>query len=246
MPQSPHGEPQNQAAHHNAKKPNSFNHMMVELAVCIIAPTLILKKLSGDEQLGPVLALIAALALPLAYSLYQFYREKKFGFVPVLGFISILLTGGIGLLQLPPEYIAIKEATIPLVIGLATLISLKTPFPLVRTFLYNDMVLNVPLIESELEKRNTQAQFERTLTVATLWLAASFFLSSTLNYLLAKWIVVSPAGSAAFNDELGTMNLLSYPVIVLPCMVIMVGTLFYLFKQIKALTGLELEDVVNQ
>ncbi|MGM0562923.1 MAG: VC0807 family protein [Pseudomonadota bacterium] len=228
------------------RQPNSFRHIFTELLICIIVPTLILKKLSGDDQLGPALALVVALSLPLGYSLFQFYRERKFGFVPILGFISILLTGGIGLLELPAEYIAIKEAAIPLVIGLATLVSLKTPYPLVRTFLFNDMVLNVRRIETQLEERNTRPAFDHTLYISTLLLASSFFLSATLNFLLAKWIVVSPAGTAAFNDELGTMNLLSYPVIVLPCMLILVGTLIYLFKQIEKLTGLELEDIVNQ
>jgi len=76
-------------------------------------------------------------------------------------------------------------------------------------------------------------------------LAASFFLSAILNYLLAKFIVTSPSGTAEFNDQLGSMNLWSYPVIVLPCMVVMIYAMFYIFRNITKLTGLTLEDVVR-
>lgn len=219
--------------------------MMLEMAISIIAPTLILKKLSGDEQLGPTLALIAALALPLGYGLYQFAKEKKFGFVPILGFISILLTGGIGLLELDAKYIAIKEAAIPLVIGIATIISLKTPYPLVKSFIYNDKIMQINKVDAALESRNNRADFDQTLTTATYMLASSFFLSAILNYGLAKYIVTAVAGTAEFNDQLGTMQLLSYPVIVLPCMVIMIGTMIFLFKRIEKLTGLTFEELLH-
>lgn len=229
-----------------AKKKTSFSQLITEMAISIILPTLILKKLSGDDQLGATMALTCALALPLGYGIYQFIQEKKVGFVPALGFISILLTGSIGLLELDAKYIAIKEALIPLVIGIATIISIKTPYPLVRTFIYNDMVLQVSKVDKALEKQHSRNAFDRTLVKATYMLASSFFLSATLNYALAKIIVTAQSGSAEFNDQLGTMNLLSYPVIVLPCMVIMIGTMIYLFKQIEKLTGLKFEEILNE
>lgn len=224
----------------------NFSQLMIEMAISIIAPTLILKKLSGDEQLGPTLALIVALALPLGYGLYQFAKEKKFGFVPVLGFVSILLTGGIGLLELDAKYIAIKEALIPLVIGVATIVSLKTPYPLVRSFIYNDKILQVDKVDNALTERDNRPEFDQTLIKATYMLASSFLLSAILNYGLAKYVVTAASGTAEFNDQLGTMQLLSYPVIVLPCMVIMIITMMYLFKRIEKLTGLKFEELLHQ
>jgi hypothetical protein len=60
-----------------------------------------------------------------------------------------------------------------------------------------------------------------------------------MNYLLATWIVVSPAGTAAFNEELGRLTLLSYPVIALPSMLIMAAVLYYLTRAIRSLADLE-------
>lgn len=225
---------------------NQTSHLLIELAICVILPTIILKKLSAEDSLGPVYALIFGLSLPLLFGIYQFIKEKKFGFIPALGFISILLTSGIGLLELDPKYIAIKEASIPLIIAIGTIVSLKTPYPLVKTFIYNDKILQIDKVNAALEERQNQGMFDYALKVATYILASSFVLSSILNYALAKYIVKSPAGTAAFNDELGTMNLLSYPVITIPCVIVMIYAMMYLFKQIKQLTGLELEDIMHQ
>ena len=226
-------------------KKQSFGNLLFEMVICIFLPTMILKKLSGDEQLGATWALVAALALPLAWGIWEFIKSKKVKFIPALGFASILLTGGIGLLKLDSAYIAIKEALIPFVIGVAVLISSKTRSPLVKLFLYNDIVLHVDKIDEALDKNGNHSEFERVLKTATMLLASSFFLSATLNYLLAKFLITSPTGTAEFNDQLGSMNLWSYPVIVLPCMIVMIYAMFYIFRNITKLTGMTLEEVVR-
>lgn len=227
-----------------AAKPPREN-MLVNLLFNIVIPTLILTKLSNDDWLGTKLGLIIALAFPLIYGAKDYYKRGKFNFFSALGTVSVLLTGGISLLELDPQYIAIKEATIPGLLGLATLASLKTSFPLVRTFLYNDQILKIDLVNNALDQYDNHAAFEIVLKNATYLLATSFFVSSALNYLLAKWIVVSAPGTATFNEELGKMTALSYPVIALPAMAIMVFTLFYLFRHIKKLTHLGFEDILN-
>ncbi len=227
-----------------SQKPQT-SHLLLELFVCVIVPTLVLKYLSGDDRLGPVYALIVGLSFPLGFGIHQFIKAKKFGFIPALGFISILLTSGIGLLELDAKYIAIKEASIPLIIAIGTIVSLKTPYPLVKTFIYNDKILQIDKVDEALEQTGNKQAFEQTLTKATYILSSSFFLSAFLNYALAKYIVVSPTGTAEFNDELGTKNLLSYPVITIPCVIVMIYAMFYLFKHIKRLTGLDFEELIH-
>jgi len=228
-----------------AKQANA-SRLFIDIIVCVLIPTLILKKLSSDEYLGPTYALILALSLPLAVGIWGFISDKKVSFVPALGFISILLTGGIGILKLPKEYIAYKEALIPGILALATIVSTYTKYPLIRTFLYNDTLMDTDKVALRLEAENRASEFDSMMVKATWMLASSFVLSAILNFLLAKWIVVSDSGTDAFNNELGTMNLWSYPVIVLPCMVITIFAMFYVFRNIKRITGLELEDIVRQ
>ena len=242
-----HNQIQTEAQHQTRPtKKQGPGKMLFDLVVCILLPTLILKKLSAPEMLGSNLALIAALSLPLMVAIHEFISQRKIGFVAALGFISILLTGGIGLLKLPNEYIAIKEAMIPGILAIATLLSSYTKYPLIRTFLYNDIVMDTNKIAAHLEQNQSQIEFDRMMIKATWMLASSFTLSAVLNYTLAKWIVVSPAGSEAFNSELGTMTLMSYPVIVVPCMIITIFALFYVIRNIGRLTGLKLEEMVHQ
>jgi hypothetical protein len=249
-----------------AQKPVKRESMLANLLLNIVIPTLILMKGSEspwltsqlqnlDIQLGSAmavfyglhgvkLAIVTALAFPILYGAYDFKRAQKVNMFSALGVFSILLTGGISLLELDPKFIAIKEAAIPGILGLVTVISLKTKYPLVKTFLYNDKILKIGAIESALTARGKESEFERSLNVASYLVAASFFLSSFLNYVLAKWIIVSPAGTAAFNEELGKMTALSFPVISIPATIVMMIALFYLFKSIKTLTGLSFEDVM--
>lgn len=228
------------------KQMQSKKHsLLANLGFNIIIPTVILSKLSGDNYLGPVYAIVVALAFPVFYGVRDYWYAHKPNFFSILGVISILLTGGMSLLKLPPQYIAIKEATIPGLIGLATLLSIYTRYPLVRTFLYNDQILRVSKVSAALDENNSTAAFERHLKVASYLVAGSFFLSSFLNYALAKIILVSPPGSTEFAEELGKMTALSFPVIALPSTLVLAGTLYYLLSNIQKLTRLTLDDIIQ-
>ncbi len=217
---------------------------LIDLLVSLILPSLILMKLSSPERLGADGALILALAFPLGWGAFELLRYRKFNVIALLGLVSVLLTGGIGLLQLDPQWLAVKEAAIPGLIGLAVLGSTRTRYPLVHTLLYNRTVLNVDLIQQHLDARGQSQAFARRLLRATYALSGTFFFSSAMNYLLARWLVHSPAGSEAFNTELAQMNLLSYPMIAIPSLLMMLGIFYYLWRTIHDLTGLGLEEIM--
>lgn len=216
----------------------------IDLLVSIIIPSVILMKFSGDEHLGSVNALIIGLAFPLGWGLFELLRYGKKNFIALLGIISVALTGGIGLLELDAGWLAIKEAAVPAVIGLAVLVSTRTRYPLVRTLLYNPNVLDVNKIHQTLEERGKVAEFEARLLNASYFFAATFLFSSIMNYVLARWIVTSDAGTQAFNEELGRMTLVSYPMIAIPSMVMMMLIFWYLWRTISRLTGYKLEQVM--
>jgi hypothetical protein len=217
---------------------------MMDLLISILIPSVILMKLSSEQNLGADGALILALAFPLGWGCFELIKYRKFNFIALLGLISVLLTGGIGLLKLDNQWLAIKEAAVPGLIGIAVLVSTYTRYPLIRTMLYNKNVLNVDKIQQRLEETGNTTQFESRLLKATYWLSSTFFFSSAMNYALAKWIVISPAGSEAFNEELGRMNLLSYPMIAIPSMIMLMAIFYYLWRTINGLTGLKLEEVM--
>jgi hypothetical protein len=220
--------------------------VLANLAFNIIIPTLIMTKLSSEDYLGPVYSIVVALSFPVVYGLKDYLQNHKPNFFSILGVFSVLLTGGMTLLQLDPQYIAIKEAAIPALFGIATLLSVRSKYPLVKTFLYNEQVLQIDKVKRALEEFNSEANFEHKLSNASYMVAGSFFMSSVLNYILAKVILVSQPGTVEFTEELGKMTALSFPVIALPSTLVLMAALFYLLHHIKKLTHLEPEDIFNE
>jgi intracellular septation protein A len=217
--------------------------LLLNLLFNIAAPTLILTKLSGETTLGPVWGLIVALVFPLGYFVYDFIQRRQANFISIIGFTSVLLTGGLGLMKVGPMGFAIKEAGVPLLIGIFVLISQGTKRPLVKTILLNDQVLDLPRVNAALDQRGNHAGFELLLKRANYALAGSFAISAILNFGLARYVLKSEPGTEAFNAELGKMNALSWPVISLPTMVILMVILWKLIGGIGKLTGLTTEDI---
>lgn len=226
----------------DSPKPAGQNPLQ-SLLFNIAIPALILYKLSGEHRLGPAWALVAALCFPVGYGAYDFFAHRKFNAISILGFVSVLLTGSFGLMKLDGIWFAVKEATIPSLMGIAVVGSLKTRYPLVKTLLYNDKVIDVHKVDHELKARGTEEHFDKLLFATTWTLAASFALSAVLNFSLAVYLLKSPAGTEEFNQELGKMTAMSYPVIVLPCMAVTMFALWRLLHGIKKLTGLDLDTI---
>ena len=198
------------------------NNVFLELIFNIAIPSIILMKLSGDEYLGTVNALVIALMFPIIYGVYDFIKNKSLNLFSLLGFLSTLLTGGIGLFELDVEWLAIKEAAIPGVIGLVVFLSSFVGKPLIAKVLLNPALFRLDHL-----------------------LAVSFAFSSVMNYALAKWIVTSPAGTVEFNEQLGEMTALSYPVIAIPSTIMLIAIMYYVIKSVTKVTGLKFEQIVN-
>jgi hypothetical protein len=227
------------------KPPAKKENPLVNLVFNIVVPSIVLMKFSSERWLGPLWGLVVALAFPIAYGIYDLVRRKKTNFLSVLGFASVLLTGGLGLMKVDGGWFAVKEAAIPLLFGVAVLGSLRTKRPLVRELLFNDQVIDTARVDAALAERGRHTEFEQLLTRASIGLALSFLLSAALNFGLARYILKSPAGTPEFNVELGRMNMLSWPVIVLPSMVVTMFVFWKLMSGLTRLTGLETEQIFH-
>lgn len=224
------------------KKENS----LISILVSIVIPAIILSKFSKPEYLGVLPGFLIALAFPIIQSLYDIIVNKKAGLIAIIGFVSIFLTGIIGVLELPSEWMAYKEASVPLLIGIAVVVSLKTPYPLIKKLFYNEDLIDVEKIDAILIENNSKEKFEKIMRNATYMIGASFLLSAILNFILTKIIIQSPTGTEAFNEELGRLTALSYPVIALPSTLVMFVALWYLFKQLKKITNLSMEEMMSE
>jgi hypothetical protein len=230
----------------DAKQTPKKDSALMDLVFNLLIPVLILKKTDDFIDLDSGIILLIALAFPLGFGLKDFILSRKINIFSILGLVNILLTGVIGLLELPPKWVAVKEAAIPGILGLAVVISMRTRYPLLKTLLYNPRILKIDLIERKLAEHGAKEKFEETLKRATWYLAGSFFVSSGLNYTLAKIMVkTSPAiDRTVFNSEIASMWTWSMVVIVVPSMVVMMFALWTIFHGIKLHAGLTMEEVM--
>ena len=109
---------ENQTMH---KRENTFHSLLFNILIPVVFLT------QGDRIISNAATVLGiSLAFPVIYFILDFKRRRKANFISILGFVSILLTGGVGLLQLPRFWFIVKETAIPAIIGLAVAGSLFT------------------------------------------------------------------------------------------------------------------------
>jgi hypothetical protein len=233
---------------HMSKTTRKEENPLISIMLNVVIPVIILIYLSKEKYLGPTWGLIAALILPIGYGLHTLIKERRADFISIIGIVSVLLTGVIGILKLPPVWLAVKEAAIPLVIGMVIVISLKTPYPLIKKILMSEKIFNVKLLHEKLREKGNEAKFNKRLVGLTWGLASSFFLSSALNYFLARFIVKTDPliDLEAYTAEIGKMTGWSYVVVMLPSMAVMILVLISLIKTLTHLTDLKMDDLLAE
>jgi hypothetical protein len=225
--------------------PPKAENLLLNLICNVALPTAIQTWGSGDRGLGPKWGLVVALLFPVAYGLYDFAVRRRLNFISVLGFTSILITGGFGLMQLDGFWFAVKDGAIPALIGLAVLASMGTKAPLVEELLLNPQVIDVARVDAALAERASRPEFVHLLKGSSHLLALSFFLSAGLNFGLARLIITGRPGTELFVQQLAKMHWASLGGAVLPSMAMMMYALWRLLKGLERLTGLTLEEILK-
>ena len=253
------------------EKKTAQEHPLANILINVIIPVLILSYLSKDPDLqeklgkvakpwhiGPLKAMVLALLLPLGYGAWHFVKTRKGNFFSALGLISVLLSGGLTLYlwnangTVKPNagiLLGLKEGLIPLVLGVAILTSHRSSTPLIRVFLYNDTIFDIPKIERRIAEISAEREYQNLLLGATKLFAASFFISSVMNLVLAQWFFRGFDSTAI--DALETYNAIvarltgwGFAVIGVPILIFLFFTLKRLLKGLGALTGMKDDDLM--
>ena len=252
-------------------KSNSSDHALANILLNVIIPVAILSFLSKDpalqEQLhrvakpwhiGPVKALVVALSFPTCYGIWHFAKTRKANLFSMIGLISVLLSGCLTLYlwnkngTVKPHagfLFGLKEASIPFILGIAILASERSATPLIRVFLYNDTIFDIPKIEARIAELSAQSTYESLLRGATRLFATSFFLSSLMNLCLTRWFF--RGFNATAIDALETYNSLiakvtgwAFAVVGVPIVIFLFLTLRQLLKSLGKLTGFTDEEMM--
>ena len=252
------------------KKP-AQEHPLANILINVLIPVLALSYLSKDPaiqemlgksvkpwHIGPLKALIVALAFPVGYGVWFFVKTKKMNFFSGLGLFSVLLTGGLTLFLwnkdgTVKEHAAVlfgfKEASIPFVLGLAVVASHWSKTPLLRTFLYSDSIFDINRIEAKIGELGKETDYRKVLLNATLLFSLSFFVSTLLNFGLAMYFLgdlnhAAPDAMSVYNEKVGKITGWGFLVIGVPIMAFLFFTLKKLLSGLRALTGLSDDELM--
>lgn len=224
---------------------------LVNLLFNVILPVIILNQLSkrGGPN-GPTIALIAGLAIPMAYGLIDYVQNKRKNWLSLFGIINIAFTGGLALFELEGVWFALKEAAFPFIIGVGVLASQMVGEPFFKKMFWNPNVFEVEKVERSVAARGDVSAIPRLFRRANQVFALSFFISSALNFILAHRIftkidpnLASDVRKTILNEQIAQMTWQGYVVIALPLMLLMMGIIYYLVRELRRLSGLPAEEI---
>ncbi|MGE5087136.1 MAG: VC0807 family protein [Bacillota bacterium] len=216
----------------------------------IVLPVLILNKLT--KFIGPLNALILALAFPLCYGAYDLTKRKKVNAMSALGLINVSLTGGLAVIGIHGFWFAVKEAAFPTLVGLFVLGSAFSKKPFIETLFLNPAVMKVDLLEEKLKEHGKQSEFHDHMRKSTMWLSLSFVFSAVCNFLLARHVfldidqtLTAEAQSIILNEQIAKMTTWSMAMIMIPSMLFLLGIFWYLMKGVKEFSGLSTDELMK-
>ena len=196
---------------------------------------------------SPIVFFIALL-FPVIYFLYDYLNRKNKNLISVLGFVNILLTGGIGIFgakfALSKNWFILKEALLPFLIGLVFMIMSKYRQSSFNKILLNDALFDNHKISISI-KDEMQKDFEKIVKKAGYYFTSGFFISCIIQFILASLIVVSNPGEPSFNEEVSTMTCVSYLAVLIPTILIVGKGYWGLILGIEKITGLKKEEFLR-
>jgi hypothetical protein len=219
---------------------------LLELLLTLVLPSLALDQLSEPGSLGPFWALVVSLVFPVGFGAWCLWKKTGWNVFSILGFVTILLSGGLGLLKLDAFWFALKESAMPVMLGAAFPISHRFGKPLINALFMQPHLLNVKTLEASLEVENRRRHFDAALFRASCGMGLGMTGSAVANFLLALWLLGGKdPGSEAFVKGIAKLNWVSLLVIGVPMMAAMLLVFLWFLRQIQRITGLQRDDLLN-
>ena len=238
---------------------NPFANIIIN----VLAPVLILSYLSkeGDElwHIGPMWAMFVALAIPIGYGLWHYFKYRQMNIFSLVGMFSVVLTGaitiylwsgGVSVRENAALLFGIKEAVQPLILGSLLLITHKMSNPLFNVILYNDTIFDLSQIEAAIAEKGLEADLEKLLWKSTFLFFGAFLISSVINLGLAFYFLgdldpLNENWKEVYNNDVAKITGWGFVVIGVPILVVGGCILWYLVTGLKRLTGLETEKILE-
>jgi len=222
---------------------------LLNILLNVLLPVTVLSVCGTKEDkwyaLGPQWALIVAVLLPVGYFIYDYVQRRKVNAFSIIGFVSVIFTGGLGLLKLNAQVFGIKEASVPLILAFIIWWTGRGAKPMVRTLLLNPDIVDVRKVETAITVKEVRPEFDRLIKSSTWLLTGSMLMSAVLNYFLAVYFISGTEhDEELYTAAIGKQTGWGWVVIGVPSMAMMLYAMMRLFKGVKRLTGLGTDDIL--
>lgn len=216
---------------------------MINGIVNILFPVFILLTLSDESRLGPLPALLLAIGIPASYGIWGLFRTRKVNASAIMGVVSVLLTGVIGVFELSTSLFPIKEAAIPIGFAVILLVTNRMSLPVVK--LLFDMVQKKDRVEHLVREHGVQAEYRAHIERSGAIWAGIMALSGVMKFTLASILMDAPAGTQEFNTQLAFYELVQIPTSMMVTMVLILSLIYYIAKGTGALISLPPSEILR-
>lgn len=223
------------------KSPTSQSALFV---VSFIIPTLILLFLSDPSRLGPIPAMLLALAFPIGLELYRLTQRKKPSALSIIAIVGILFVGLVAVLKLSEEWLAIRRAVPYAAAAIALAVIVRWKPALIEKAL--DKVLVMEHVRQAKLSSKLQAQLLAVTKKAGYALAIACAVIAVGTYVLTIAFISAPAGTAEFNAQYAELRIIGIGAITVPFVIVLTVILIVLVNRIEKITGISAENLLKK
>jgi hypothetical protein len=211
----------------------NFTKTIVDIIMGAVIPILILDRLSGPDQLGPIAAYVLAALVPVAWVFIDlFFVTKKFNFITsYVGFASIV--GGLltfwfvdGLLY------AIKDTVGLLIRVLIFGGSVLIGRPILKYFFIQALNADTPAKEQSLTNLFAEPSVNRSFGTATWIVVIETAIAAVVNFYLNLRMVLAAFGTEAFNQQVAQVNAITRVALSVPSMLAFMIAMWIMYRAV--------------
>jgi hypothetical protein len=230
----------------NSPAPRSRRSLLLSSNTQLIAgfaiPTFVLLYFSDESRLGPLWAMMLALAFPLALELYSLRIRRKPSVMSLLAIVGILFVGAISLLGLSEGWLALRRSLIYIVGALVVLILLRFKREIINKAIAQ--VVDMDVVYNAAKKKGTpHTWITRHINRVIYLLSAFLLLVGIATYIVTIVFITAPAGTSEFNAQYAQLRVMSIIFTTIPLLAGVVGLLMYMVYGLEKMTGVKAEDL---
>jgi hypothetical protein len=206
---------------------------IVDIIMGAVIPILILNRLSGPQQLGPVTAYVVAAMVPVAWVFIDlFFVTKKFNFITSYVGISSIVSGLLAFWFVDGLLFAIKDT-----IGLLLRVllfggSVAIARPILKYFFIQALNPDTPAKERALDGLFGQPSVDRSFVTATWIVVIETALAAAVNFYLNLRMVLASFGTELFNQQVAAVNAITRVALTIPSMIAFAIAMWIMYRAV--------------